>query len=88
MVKVNLNVGRKLASLSTKWAKVSTWDTFNSLEDPMNQRIGSELPANLSKKSKMKEYNPGVLTYANFPNDRKYCKVKYFRKRIYLVLPG
>ncbi len=59
---VNWGVGRKLAPLGTNWAKVSTWDMFNSLEELMNYRIGYELPADLSKKSKMKEYNPEGFT--------------------------
>ena len=59
---VNWGVGRKLAPLGTNWAKVSTWDMFNPLEELINNRIGYELPANLSKKSKMKEYNSEGFT--------------------------
>ena len=62
---VNWDVGRKLVPLSTNWTKVSTWDIFNSLEELMNYRIGCELPADLSNKSKMKEYNP--KGFANMP---------------------
>ena len=55
---VNWGVGIKLALLGTNWAKVSTQGMFNSLEELSNYRIGAELLADLSKKSKMKEYNP------------------------------
>ena len=50
-------VGRKPVPLGTNWPKVSTWDMFNLLEELINYRIRSELPTELSKKSKMKEYN-------------------------------
>ena len=55
---VNWGVGRKLAPLGANWAKVSTWDMFNTLEDLMKYRIGYKLPADLLKKSKMKDHNP------------------------------
>ena len=55
---VNWGVGRKLAPLGTNWAKVSTWDMFNTLEELMKYRIGYEMPADLLKKSKMTDYNP------------------------------
>ena len=63
---VNLGVGKKLVPLGTNWAKVSTWDMFNSLEELMNYRIRSELPTELSKKSKMKDYNPEGFTKSQF----------------------
>ena len=75
---VNWSVGRKLAPLNTNWAKVSIGDIFNSSEKLMNYRIGSELPANLSKKSKMKSAILGLLN-TNFPDDRKYFTIKFFR---------
>ena len=49
---VNWGVDRKLVPLGTNWAKVSTWDMFNSVKELMNYRIGHELPADLSKTSK------------------------------------
>jgi hypothetical protein len=55
---VNWGVGRKIAPLGANWAKVSTWDMFNTLEELMKYRIGYEMPADLLKKSKMTDYNP------------------------------
>ena len=55
---VNWGVGRKLAPLGADWAKVSTWDMFNTLEELMNYRIGYEMPTDLLKKSKMADFNP------------------------------
>ena len=55
---VNWGVGRKLAPLGANWAKVSTWDMFNTLDELMKYRIGYKLPADLLKKSKMKDHNP------------------------------
>ncbi|MBT5507209.1 MAG: hypothetical protein HOK17_08745 [Flammeovirgaceae bacterium] len=55
---VNWGVGRKLAPLGANWAKVSTWDMFNTLDELMKYRIGYKLPADLLKKSKMGDHNP------------------------------
>ncbi|MDB4291569.1 hypothetical protein N9922_05090 [Cyclobacteriaceae bacterium] len=55
---VNWGVGRKIAPLGANWAKVSTWDMFNTLEELMKYRIGYEMPTDLLKKSKMTDYNP------------------------------
>ena len=48
----------KLALLSTNWARDLQGLRSICLQELMNYRIGSELLANLSKKSKIKQYNP------------------------------
>ena len=61
---VNWGVGRKIAPTGMNTSSVSTWDMFDSLESLMKYRAGFELPADVSKKSKMNLYNPDGWRYS------------------------
>lgn len=61
---VNWGVGRKIAPTGMNTSSVSTWDMFDSLESLMKYRAGFELPADISKKSKMNLYNPDGWRYS------------------------